>query len=472
MPTITEILKETDLKKVVDKLCVDTIEDRKPEDYLKEYKNERLRRATSVGKREDKKVPIFSETEVDENGDPKKIGDKSIPVAKIATNTPKRIVRTAVAFMVGGEMKLTATDENDGFNEFKRLFSDKLRMHSVIKEFIKTVLIETKAAILFYPVKTEDGTTTIRLKLLNHKSGDFYPHFDGTGDMDAFVRKYTDVIDGKECEIVPVLTSDSIVTITNQGGSLVSKKEPNLAKKITAVYAEIDSPYWDDVAVLMDAKESRLSRLVDGNDYNGEPTKKVFGTADLPSKDTVGKEIHFGMIQDDKGNWVHGDAQYMTNNQSPEPIKLELDILQDEIDTGSATPNLSPSALQGLGNMSTASRKLMFMDAFIRADENLITFQPAITRMINVVIAMMANVTHTKYAKNLTENDISAEFGSIMPEDIAEELENLSKALESNINSQETVTARSPYTKDVAKELAEIKAGKPVQSILTGSIVR
>ena len=113
MPDIATILQEPDFKKVVEILCQDTIEGREQEAYLKEYKGDRTRRETSVGNRKDKEIDLYSDTEFEEDDEgnqiPKKIGTDTVPVAKINTNIPKKIVRTAVAFLFGGDMNISFT---------------------------------------------------------------------------------------------------------------------------------------------------------------------------------------------------------------------------------------------------------------------------------------------------------------------------------------------------------------------------
>lgn len=103
MPGIFEILSNDDFSRIVSDLCVDTIEDRDPKEYLEEYNGERRRRKTSVGFREPKKVAVYSDTEFETDPNtgeekPKRLEDKTVPVAKIVTNIPKKIVRTAAAF--------------------------------------------------------------------------------------------------------------------------------------------------------------------------------------------------------------------------------------------------------------------------------------------------------------------------------------------------------------------------------------
>ena len=109
------------------------------------------------------------------------------------------------------------------------------------------------------------------------------------------------------------------------------------------------------------------------------------------------------------------------------------------------------SKLMGLGNLSGTSRRFMMIDAEIKASEQMEIFGPAVQRTVAIVQAGMANITHTKYASQLNDNYIEVEFGSILPQDLSEELKNLETA--SQFNSKETIIKNSPYTDDVEAEL-------------------
>ena len=96
-----------------------------------------------------------------------------------------------------------------------------------------------------------------------------------------------------------------------------------------------------------------------------------------------------------------------------------------------------------MGNLSGVSRKFMLMDATIKASDNMEVFGPAVQRCVSVVTA---------------GNLIDVEFGSILPEDLAETLQNLSIANGGKpINAQRTVTAQSPFTEDLDEEMALIE---------------
>nr|DAJ17268.1 MAG TPA: portal protein [Siphoviridae sp. ct8TV20] len=473
MPKISEILIQDDFGRIVNDLCVDTIESRNPREYLKEYNGERKRRHTSVGLREPKKIAVYSDTEFDtdsETGErtPKRLEDKTVPVAKIITNIPKKIVRTAAAFLFGGDMTVTADNtDDDSLEEFKKVFVRKLKMKSVFMSFARKVLSETKAAIVFYPVnKIINGKKVpeLKAKILSlpkdeNVTYEFYPHFDDDDDMDAFIHKFTTKIDNSTYECVKIYTSDKIITAINKNGQWEIRSDKNLFGKIPVVYAEVDQPDWEDIVVLMNHYEMRLSRMSDTNDYFGDPMLKTYGVSNLPSKETVGKELNFTMnVDPDTGTTYHGDAEYLAWQQSIDSQKEEISNERHEIFSGASCPDLSFDNLIGIGDLSGVAREFMTIDARIKATEQMEIFGPVVQRSIAIVQAGMANISHLKLANVINNNYFEVTFGSILPKNIAEELQNLSTAGGGRpINSIETLTARSPYTQNVKEEVENMK---------------
>lgn len=472
MPAIAEVLNNDDFDRVVSDLCVDTIEDREPREYLEEFNGGRRRRPTSVGFREPKRVAVYSETEVEIDpltGEekPKRLEDKPIPVAKIITNIPKKIVRTAAAFLFGGDMTVSADNtDDDSLEEFKKIFVRKLKMKSVLMKFARVVLSETKGAIIFYPVnKLVEGKKTpeLKVKILStpkdeNVSCEFYPHFDDDDDMDGFIHKYNATIDGRTCECVKIYTDIEIITGINDGQWVITK-DRNLFGKIPVVYAEVDQPEWEDITRLLDAYEMRLSRMSDTNDYFGDPMLKTFGQTNLPSKETVGKELNFPMnVDPDTGTAYHGDAEYLAWQQSIDSQKEEIANERHEIFSGASCPDLSFDNLIGIGDLSGVAREFMTIDAKIKATEQMEIFGPVVQRCVSIIQSGMVNISHIKNAERIKNNYFEVSFGSILPKNLTETLQNLSIAGGGKpFNSQETITAQSPYTKDVKKEVSTMK---------------
>ncbi len=435
MKSIYDLLKQykNEPQKLVEILCVDSNDEREQAEYREEFEGQRQRRDSSVGKRENK---IIGEG----------VNKKIIEVARLVFAFPKKIVRTAVAFLFGGDMVISAS-ENGKIESFKECWEDRLKMHSMIKKFSRTIMIETKAALLFYPItegENEEKTADIRVVLLDYNSGSFYPHFDKYNDMDAFTRRYqTKSDDNKEITIVEVFTSQKIHIFTKENGKWSHVEKPNLFKKIPVVYAEQNKPEWEDVVSLIDEFEMRLSRLADTNDYFSEPILKLFGKPKtLPGKDKVGKMVEFSLEKslDGSGRIQHGDAQYLTWDQTPESIKLELEMLWNGIFSMTSTPDLTFDNLKGLGNLSGTAIRMMTIDAILKAEDKREVYDEAIKRMVSVVKAGLVNVCSAPQELNKTA--IKVKFGSPLPNDLAQLIETLGKAKQDGLASTETLVSQ------------------------------
>ncbi|MEB3375449.1 phage portal protein [Bacteroides sp. CR5/BHMF/2] len=276
--------------------------------------------------------------------------------------------------------------------------------------------------------------------------------------MDGFIHKYTAMVNGRSCECVKIYTANEIITGINDGQWVITK-DKNLFGKIPVVYAEVDQPDWEDIAVLMDAYEMRLSRMSDTNDYFGDPMLKTYGQTNLPSKETVGKELNFSMeVDPDTGTAYHGDAEYLSWQQSIDSQKEEIANERHEIFSGASCPDLSFDNLIGIGDLSGVAREFMTIDAKIKATEQMEIFGPVVQRCVAIVQAGMARISHIKNAGVIEGNYFEVKFGSILPKNLTEILQNLAIANGNKpINSQETITAESPYTKNAKQEIATMK---------------
>lgn len=463
--TIDEILQLPDFKNAVDILTKENKE-RNREEYVEEYKGKRNRRSMGVDNREDKSIDVYSETEIDEKGNPKKIGTKPVLVARVKTNIPKRIVRIAAAFLFGGQMNVNFVDENEAAAFFEEVFDKSLKMKSVLNKFARVVMSETKSALVFYPRPSEhDGEKRIdiKVKILTLENGDFWPHFDEYGDMDAFTRKYRAThTDGQERDFLWIQTATkemTFVDISGEWAPVEGKQLANLTKKITVVYADQDDPEWEDIVSSMDHYENRLSRVVDTNDYFADPILKNYGESSLPSKNTVGKQISYPIFIDEQtGKEYHGDADYLVWQQSIDSVKLELETLRNEIFSGSSTPDLSFENMKSIGALSGTAIELMFIETYIKAAEKMEIFGPVVQRCISVVKALISNVTDTKYKEGLKKARPEVTFDSILPDNLKDKIEMLVSANGGKaINSQETIVSNSPFTKNLSDEIERLK---------------
>lgn len=467
MPSFLELQEKyaNELAKLIDTLSKDTIEDRKTLEYIEEYDGERLRRSKSVGKRENKTVDTY--TENTDTGEVVKSGSKTVIVSKLSLPFPRKIVRTRNHFLFGGKMTVSGPEGTDALSEFKRIWIRELKMQNVLKSLARTCMVETKAAVVFYPQKTRvDNKEVLKLRstLLNKSKGEFFPHFDDYGDMDAFIYRYVNEIDGKKVENAKIYTAETIYTYSKAGGAWSPAEfEPSVKNefgKIPVVYVEQDEPEWECVTSMIDNFEMRISRLADTNDYFAEPLLKLFGSVKrAPGKDEVGKMLEFAMTEGPDGKPSHGDAEYATWDHTPESIKLDLETSWGSIFSMTSTPDLSFNNIKGIGNVSGVAMELMFMDAFIAKEEAMEIFDPALKRCVSIVVAGMENYTKIKFSGDISLDDIEVSFTATLPQDIKNLIETIFTATGGKpILSQETASAISPLTLNVEEEFARIKA--------------
>jgi len=461
MPSIKEILNQhaDNPQKLISSLSVDTRDERKQEEYREEFEGERTRRIKSVGRRQNKTYKVLKE-----DGTPTR-EEKTVYVSKLIFPFPKKLVRTGAHFLFGGEMHVSAEEDSNAFQEFVDVWTKGLKMQNMLKRLARACMIETKAALLFYPQPVVDGSgkrLKLRCMLLDNESGEFYPHFDDYGDMDAFLRTY-DVTDneGKAVHKARIYTADQILSLKSESGSWEHEKsEKNLFGKIPVVYVEQDLPEWEEVASLIDNFENRISRLADTNDYFAEPLLKIFGEVTrAPNKEEVGKTVEFPMKIDTEGKVSHGDAEYATWDAMPEAIKLDLETTWEGIFAMTSTPDLSFNNVKGLGTTSGVALRLMFMDALIKKEEKGEIFYDALNRCISVVVAGITGYTNVKMEGQLDSDEISVTFDGQLPDDLAETVDTLMVATGNKpILSQESGASLSPFTRDAGEEVERLKA--------------
>ena len=415
-----------------------------------------------------KTVDIYEEDS--STGETRKTGSKLITTAKIVLPFPKKIVRTRNHFLFGGKMTVSSGMNPENLSLFRDVWEDSLKMQNVLKQLARTCMIETKAAVIFYPQPTTvDGKKVLKLraKVLDNDSGSFFPHFDDYGDMDAFIWlfKVKDAA-GKAIDKAKIYTADTIFTYAKTGGSWLpdngDSASPAVDKhsfgKIPVVYVEQDEPEWESVVTQIDDFENRLSRLADTNDYFAEPLLKIFGDVKkAPGKDEVGKLLQFGMVDGPDGKPIHGDAEYATWNDSPQSIKLEMETAWDAIFSMTSTPDLSFNNIKGIGNVSGIAMQLMFMDAFVAMEEKLEIFDPALKRCLSVVTAGIGNYTDIKLKSDLETWHIDVSFDDKLPKDVRDMVETLSIASGNKpIMSQKTAASINPLVSDAENEISNL----------------
>ncbi len=388
---------------------------------------------------------------------------KTVIVNKIPILFQKKIVNSAVAFLLGVPVDLILNNAEDKFKEafaaIEKVYMDN-KIHSFDKKLARWFFIETKVAELWYAYIREGDAKEekrYRVKLLSKKSGyEINAHFDEFGDMDAFTAKYNTLdAEGKEIPNVDIYTAKVIYHAIKAGDSWQFNTIPNLFEKIPVIYYSREAPEWDDVQEAIDRIEMVISRHADTNDYFGDPTLKLWGKLEnAPAKGEVGKVLQFSESVNPEAKQ---DAEYLEWKSSPESIKLEYENLKDIIHSMTDTPDLSFGNVKGLGNLSGITIRLLFFASLLKANMNQEIIGEGFRRRLNLIKTMLLK-TNVKGSASIEELDISIKFNNPLPESANEIIEALSVARggEPTI-SQKTAVKRNPLVEDPEREIEQLE---------------
>lgn len=429
------------------------------EKYIKEYKNQdRTIRDSQVGNiQKDKRVGK---------------GTKAKDVKAIRSIVPyqKKIVTTSAAFEVGAPVTLVPNEVNDLSNEIIRIWDD-IRIDDKIQKAKIIQKSQTECAFQFYLKESlnaeEKKVNEIKTKLLSNEEGAMAPYFDASGDMIAFTWSFTLTNSAdKKIKNVWVFTDKLCYKFSDESGSFaLTDNLPHGFSKIPIVYISQEFPEWNDVESLIDRFETSLSKLGASNDYSGYPLLKLYGTVQsMPDRNDDGKTLNFPMKEvDEAGKTIHGDAEFLTNSNAPESVKLEMETLENLIYSISSTPNLSFDNLKGsVGNISGVALKLLFLDSIIKAKMNEGDNRTMIQRIIKILISGIVTTTNTSLSSKSKDTIIKIQFNSILPDDLKEAVEIISSAVSSKVVSRKTAVEYLGMNEDVDEEMDLIKSDEVV----------
>ena len=322
-------------------------------------------------------------------------------VARIALPLQRIIVERAVAFLFGHPVAVSCAAEDDrqaaAFEAIRRTLADN-KIDALNRRLARTVLWETEAAELWYPVE-ENGFWAriarnerfsfvgqvpsrykLRVALFSPSQGDsLYPLFDHYGDMTAFSRRYATLEAGVEKEYFETYTDREIFRFerTDKGAWNLVERRENILGKIPVVYARQQKSEWADVQILIERLENLLSNFADTNDYHASP--KIFVTGEIRGFARKGET---GAIIEGEAN---SSAQYLSWQQAPESVRLEISTLLSMIYGATQTPDISFDSVKGLASLSGVALRMLFLDAHLKVQNKSELFGEYLERRMNIV---------------------------------------------------------------------------------------
>lgn len=260
---------------------------------------------------------------------------------------------------------------------------------------------------------------------------ELYPVWSGQENLIGFARKYIELTDeGKEVEHFDLYTEETIYEATLvDGKGWTVESNPNIIKKIPAVYHSQSDAEWGVVRSEIRRLENISSNLGDSNDKVMSPILFVEGELTSLPENLTGRVL--------KGS-KDTKVTYVTADNAPEATKLEVDNLFRFIYTLTDTPDISFDNLKGSGTTSGFALEMMFMGAHLKASKHSGTFGECVQRRINLIKKMLVVIdTSLKEGMSLK---ITPTFDFFLPKDVGGVINYLSTATsgERPLLSQET----------------------------------
>lgn len=340
-------------------------------------------------------------------------------VNRITLALQKLIIARAVSFCFGTPVDYNASPDNDKqtmiLNALKRILKD-VKATSLDRKIARQIFTYTECAELWYPVAKPNehygfkSNFKLRVAIFSPGLGDtLYPYFDDTGDMIAFSRSFSRKDEkGVAREYFETYTDEehALWTIGKEGEQLVEGYPTPIAiGKIPVIYGNQDHCETADINSLVDRLELLLSNFADTNDYHASP--KIFTTGQINGWSKKGEAG--AVIEGEDG----ATMQYVSWQQAPEAVKLEIQTLLQMIYTITQTPDISFESVKGIGAISGLALKLLFMDAHLKVQDKREIFDDYLQRRVNVIKAFIGTF-NTQLETEADKMDIEPEITPYM----------------------------------------------------------
>ena len=407
-------------------------------------------------------------------------------VARIALPLQKIIVERAVAFLFGYPVKMSCPKTNDKiaatWEAIRRTLTEN-KVDSLNRRVARTVMRETEVAELWYPVEDNGFWSRVssderynfvndvkpahrlRVCILSPSLGDkLFPLYDVYGDMIAFSRQWGVKEDFKERYFFDTYTANEFLHFEKEDTSswVLKERRNNSIGKIPVIYAHQDRTEWSDVQCLIERLEKLLSNFADTNDYHASP--KIFVTG----------EIRGFARKGETGAIIEGDAnstaQYLSWQQAPESVRLEISTLLNMIYSTTQTPDISFDSVKGLGNVSGVALKMMFMDAHLKVQNKCEMFSEYLERRVNIIKAYMS-ILNTSLAPWVDSLEITQTIQPYMINDMSATIQALNIASGGKaLISQQSAVRISGLVDNPEDEMEVITQEKELENITEGNL--
>lgn len=347
-----------------------------------------------------------------------------VKVARLPVSLQKIIVGRATQFLTGGKITLDCNPVGDAQTALLAAVNqtwknNKLQFKN--GKIATAMMSQLECAELWYSDEDKKGKPVLRMNILTPVLGfTFKPVFDavenliafGIGWADGNGNEYFDLYTDEE-KRSHVKTKNGVWELDADFGEGTGIVQHGYGKIPVIYYTQLKAE-WHPVQRLIERYEFLISNFADINDYNGSPVLFLKGKGmSLPSKGTAGK-----VLQSEDGD---GDAKYVTWEQAPEAIALELNTLLSLIYSMTQTAPIDFENMKGLGQLSGVAFDRILIDSHLKAREKQNdSYGECIQRRINFLLAALPTIIDGLESDD--ELDITPTFDIFRIDDEADRL--------------------------------------------------
>lgn len=372
-------------------------------------------------------------------------------VWKLPIPYPIYINEISLVFLYGRPVKWTQLSEgtDEAFEKFQDVIK-RTRFNSKIRQCKRIAGSETESAMLWRVFRDDDGNPDVQIKVLAKSKGDeIYTRFDQYENLISVGwGYYTKDNDDSLVYHFDIFTKNVIYRCTKQSIGWEVIEETNFIGKIPIILFQQEKE-WHGAEHLIHREEYIASKTADTNDYFADPIALM--SADIIKNMPEKKEAAKLLITNDKDG-VDKAAKYLTWDNAPQSKKDEVEWLQDKILSMTFTPKISLDTLKSLSTLSAKALRTVMMLADIKAAKHKETHEELLDRTASLVTAIIGNVLDIKLHSQCDELKVGHEFQEPFGDDVADDLDNITKAIDAGILSTETGVELNPLIKDSHRE--------------------
>lgn len=404
---------------------------------------------------------------------------------RIALPIEQDIVNIHTAFTVGIEPTLDCQTEDEKeksvFETVKQIFKKnklKFQNHKIVRSWLS----EQDVAEYWYVVKDDGFWTMLKRKIAGifgkkapiyrlksqlwspFRGDTLYPFFDDKGDMVAFSREYKKKdLDGNEHSVFMTITDKMVYQweLDKTWTENTERSFPHNMPKIPVIYANRSESICSKIKPQRERLEKTLSGYADCLDNHYFPMLMLFG--DL-QPDLLTGDARNRMMQ------LIGDgakAQYLTWNQSSDPIKVEIETYFNEIYALTNTPRISFDQLKGTGNaLSGTAFRYVFMAAHMAVHNHAEELGPFFQRRVNFLVSAIGSL-NSSLESACDTIDVETEVVPFMIDDENAKVQTAAAAVSGGVWSMEHGVSYCSNYGELQDELQQIKEEQQEKAAMT-----